>query len=54
MRPVNPDLPCEQRIETAHGKLCDAGCTVPGQPVMVDLPLPIAFKPGVWFLIPPA
>ncbi len=26
------------------GKCCDAGCTTPGQPVMVDLPQPIAFK----------
>ena len=26
------------------GKCCDAGCTTPGQPVMVDLPQSIAFK----------
>ena len=26
------------------GKCCDTGCTVPGQPVMVDLPKPLAFK----------
>ena len=26
------------------GKGCDTGCTVPGQPVMVDLPTPLALK----------
>ncbi|MNT51267.1 hypothetical protein D3C72_1882270 [compost metagenome] len=24
------------------GKCCDTGCTVPGQPVMVDLPIPVS------------
>ena len=26
------------------GRCCDTGCTTPGQPVMVDLPVPVAKK----------